>query len=206
MLDTFFHQAISIFAIVDPIGASAFLLSLASVKTTKKQMSAIALKTTATIVIAFFVVLISGDFILRAFGINIHSLKVMGGIILLLMALKMVQGHFENKNQTKAEQEEAKSFDDFAVIPLGIPTIFGPGIFATVVIYRSSADSFLQMSVLSLAFFITAFILYLSLRYSIYIKEFLGVTGQKIITRLMGIIVGAIAVQFIVGGVKSLWM
>lgn len=206
MFDTFIHQSISIFAIVDPIGAGAFLLSLASAQTTNRQISQIAFKTTSAIVIAFLVVFITGDFILKAFGINIHSLKVMGGIILLLMAIKMVQGHFENKNQSKEEQEEAKEFDDFAIIPLAIPTIFGPGIFATIVIYRNAADSIYDLLSLALSFCLTALVVFLSLRYSIYIKQFLGITGQKIITRLMGIIVGAIAIQFIVGGIKSLWM
>lgn len=203
MFDLFLQQAISIFAIVDPLGVSAIMLSLASSNVTKEQTRKIALKSTVTIVVAFFVVLVTGDLVLKIFGISLDSLKVMGGIILLLTAVKMVEGHFE-KNQTKAEKEEAKGFDDFAVIPLAIPITFGPGIFATIIIYKASATSILELFVLTLAFLCTALLVYFSFRYSIYIKNYLGVTGQKIVTRLMGLIVGAIAVQFIVSGVVKL--
>lgn len=205
MLDTFLQQAISIFAIVDPLGVSAILLSLAHSDTTKEQMRTIALKSTIAIIVAFLVVLFTGDLVLKIFGINLDSLKVMGGIILLLTAIKMVEGHFENKNQTKEEKEEAKGFDDFAIIPLAIPITFGPGIFATIVIYKASATSTLELAMLSFAFLSTALLVYLSFRYSIYIRHFLGITGQKIVTRLMGLIVGAIAVQFMISGAVALW-
>lgn len=204
MFETFLQQAITIFAIVDPLGVSAILLSLAPKNTTKKQMSKIALKSTITIVIAFFVVLFTGDLVLKIFGINIDSLKIMGGIILLLTAIKMVEGSLEDKNQTPQEQIEAKGFDDFAIIPLAIPITFGPGIFATIVIYKAGANSFVDLLGVSLAFLITAIVVYFSFRNSIYIREYLGITGQKIITKLMGLIVGAIAIQFIVSGTVKL--
>ncbi len=204
MLDIFLQQAISIFAIIDPLGVSAIMLSMLHSHTTKAQVQIIALKSTLTIIIAFFVVLFTGDLVLKIFGISLDSLKVMGGIVLLLTALKMIGGSFE-KNQTKEEKKEAKGFDEFAIIPLAIPITFGPGIFATVVIYKASATSFMELVMLSLAFLSTAILVYLSFRYSIYIRNLLGVIGQKIATRLMGLIVGAIAVQFIVIGVASMW-
>ncbi len=205
MFDLFLQQAISIFAIIDPLGISAIMLSMSASNVSNEQISKIALKTTLTIVIAFFVVLFTGDLVLKLFGISLDALKVMGGIILLLTAIKMIEGHFE-KNQTKDEKEEAKSFDDFAVIPLAIPITFGPGIFATIVIYKASAVNYIELTTLSLAFLSTALLVYFAFKYSIYIKKLLGITGQKIVTRLMGLIVGAIAVQFIVGGVKHLWL
>lgn len=204
MFDTFLQQAITIFAIMDPLGVSAILLSLAPKSTTKEQMSKIALKSTITIVIAFFVVLFTGDLVLKIFGINIDSLKVMGGIILLLTAIKMVEGRLEDKNQSPQEKAEAKGFDDFAIIPLAIPITFGPGIFATIVIYKSGAKSFFDLLGVSLAFLITALLVYFSFKNSIYIRKYLGITGQKIITRLMGLIVGAIAIQFIISGAVRL--
>ncbi len=71
--------------------------------------------------------------------------------------------------------------------------------------YKASANSILELVVLSLAFLSTALLVYLAFRYSIYIKKIIGVIGQKIATRLMGIIVGAIAIQFILGGTAALW-
>ena len=81
------QQTITFFAIMDPIGVSAIALSLLSTNITKSQISSIAFKTTITILIAFIIVLIKGDAILKLFGIGEDSLKVMGGIVLIVMAI-----------------------------------------------------------------------------------------------------------------------
>ena len=198
------QHTITMMAIVDPIGVSAVMLSLLPSTATKDDVSKIAYKSTITIIIAFFVVLFTGNILLKLFGIELDSLKVMGGIVLLLTALKMVSGAIEGKNQTKEEREEAKLHDDFAIIPLAIPITFGPGIFATVVILKGHSHSFMDLLALVLAFLIVALAVYLSFKNSIYIKKYMGITGQKIISRLMGLIVGAIAVQFILSGTATL--
>jgi len=196
-------------AIVDPIGVSAVMLSLLPASATKEDVSKIAYKSTMTIIIAFFVVLISGNILLKIFGIELDSIKVMGGIVLLITGLKMVSGAIEGKNQTKEERAEVKTNDDFSVIPLAIPITFGPGIFATVVILKGHSNSVMDMLALVIAFLIVAFAVYLAFKNSIHIKKYLGVTGQKIISRLMGLIVGAIAVQFMLSGsvelIKGYW-
>lgn len=198
------QDTITMMAIVDPLGVSAIMLSLLSENTTKEDISKIAIKSTLTIIIAFFVVLVSGNFLLKLFGIEIDSLKVMGGIVLLLMAIKMVNGVGESKNQTKEERAEAKSHEDFAVIPLAIPITFGPGIFATILILRNQSEGLVSLVAFIIGFLLVAFSVYLAFRNSIYIKKYLGITGSKIISRLMGLIVGAIAVQFIVSGISVL--
>ncbi len=202
--DLLLQDTITMMAIVDPLGVSAIMLSLLGENSTKEEISKIALKSTITIIISFFVVLLSGNFLLKLFGIEIDSLKVMGGIVLLLMAIKMVNGYVESKNQTKEERVEAKEHEDFSVIPLAIPITFGPGIFATILILRNQSEGVVSLSAFIIGFLIVALSVYLAFRNSIYIKKYLGITGSKIITRLMGLIVGAIAVQFIVAGVSVL--
>ena len=128
----------------------------------------------------------------------------MCGIVLLLTAIKMVQGSMESKNQTEEEREEAIKNDEFSVIPLGIPITFGPGIFATIIILRGQSMDATSLFALVLAYLIVALCVYLSFKNSIYIRKYLGITGQKIVSRLMGLIVGAIAVQFVVGGITTL--
>jgi len=207
MIDFFnllLQHTITMMAIVDPIGVSAIMLSLLPSTATKEDVSKIAYKSTTTIIIAFFVVLLTGNILLKIFGIELDSIKVMGGIVLLLTGLKMVSGVIESKNQTKEERAEAKTNEDFSVIPLAIPITFGPGIFATVVILKGHSNSFMDLLALSFAFLLVALAVYLSFKNSIYIKKYLGITGQKIISRLMGLIVGAIAVQFILSGSTSL--
>ena len=198
------QHTITMMAIIDPLGVSAIMLSLLPQNTTKAHIDKIAAKATMTIIVAFFVVLLSGNFLLNLFGIEIDSLKVMGGIILLLTAIKMVQGSMESKNQTEEEREEAIKNDEFSVIPLGIPITFGPGIFATIIILRGHSESVASLAAFIIAYLIVAFSVYLAFKNSICIRHYLGITGQKIVSRLMGLIVGAIAVQFIVGGISVL--
>jgi len=202
--DLLLQHTITMIAIVDPLGVSAIMLSLLPSSATKEEVNKIAYKSTFTIIVAFTFVLLLGNLLLKAFGIELDSLKVMGGIILLLTAIKMVNGSIESKNQTKEERDEVKTHDDFSIIPLAIPITFGPGIFATVVILKGHTHNFMELLALVLAFLLVALSVYLSFKNSIYIKKYLGITGQKIISRLMGLIVGAIAVQFILSGTSTL--
>ena len=189
---------------MDPIGVSAIALSLLSHNITKDEIAKVALKSTITIIIAFFVVLITGDFILKLFGIGEHSLKVMGGIILLLMAISMVNGKSTDKKPSKEEGKELQNNDDLSVIPIGIPIAFGTGLFTTIIIFKHQAEVFTDILSITMAFLVNALLFYIVLRNSIYIKKYLGLTGQNIITKLMGLIVGAISIQFIVSGVIKL--
>ena len=201
----FLAEAIAIFAILDPIGVSAMIPSLLHQNITKQEIKRVAFMATLTALIAFFVVLLSGDFILKLFGIDMNSLKAMGGVVLLLMAVNMVNGHSKKKSHhSKEEEDEAKEHENLAVIPIGIPIIFGPGLFATVIVYKSQAVSIEDVFSLVFAFLANAFVLYLTLRNSIYIKKVVGITGERIVTRLMGLITGAIAIQFIVSGVVEI--
>ena len=198
-VQTFLQQTITFFAIMDPIGISALALSLLSTNVTKTQITSVAKKSTITILIAFIVVLITGDLILKIFGINEDSLKVMGGIILILMAISMVNG--TTKEKTK---DENKDDEELAIIPIGIPIAFGTGLFTTIIIFKHQAETFVDLISITLAFCVNAFLFFIILKNSIYIKKYLGVTGQNVITKLMGLIVGAIAVQFIVSGIVHL--
>ncbi|WP_122893974.1 MULTISPECIES: MarC family protein [Arcobacteraceae] len=201
---TFLQQGITFFAIMDPIGISAIALSLLNNNITKDQINKVAKKSTITVIIAFFVVLITGDFILKLFGIGEHSLKVMGGIILLLMAIGMVNGSATDKKPTKEEGKDLENHDDLSVIPIGIPIAFGTGIFTTIIIFKHQAEVYTDLISITLAFLVNAALFYIVLKNSIYIKKYLGLTGQNIITKLMGLIVGAISIQFIVSGIINL--
>lgn len=195
----YLQHSITFFAIMDPIGVSAIALSLLSPNITQNQISVITFKSTITIIIAFFVVLITGETILKIFGIDENSLKVMGGIILILMAISMV-----NSNGSKVSNNDKKADEDLAIIPIAIPIVFGTGLFTTIIIFKHQSETLLDLLSISLAFCTNALIFYLILKNSHYIKKYLGHTGQNVITKLMGLIVGAIAIQFIVSGVINL--
>jgi multiple antibiotic resistance protein len=184
---------------MDPIGVSAIALSLLNKNITKTQITTVAKKSSITIVIAFFVVLLTGNLILKIFSISEDSLKVMGGIILILMAITMVNG--KSKEKTR---DESKNDEELAIIPIGIPIVFGTGLFTTIIIFKGQASTWSDLISVSVAFCLNALIFYFVLKNSLYIKKYLGITGQNIITKLMGLIVGAIAIQFIVSGIVHL--
>lgn len=196
--EIFLQQSISFFAIIDPIGVSAILLSLLPQSTSQASIKSIAKKSSITIIVAFFVVLSTGDFLLKLFAISIDSVKIMGGLVLIRMALKMVEGKEEGENPKDNSHE-------LAIIPLAIPITFGPGVFATIVVYKTTTHDIFSTFSLIISFLITAFFVYICFYNSLKIRKYLGIMGQKVITKLMGLIVGAIAIEFIISGVKNLW-
>jgi len=197
LLEQFLQQSITFAAIMDPVGVSAVMLGMLSHQATRSEVLTIARQATWTILIAFFVVLIAGDAILRAFGIDQNSLKVIGGIVLLMMALEML-------GSGSGRMLSADDRDEIGVIPLGIPMIFGAGLFTTVIILRQQATTPATIGMTVAAFLLNALVMYLVLRYAIHIRKLLGLTAENVITKLMGLITGAIAIQFIVGGVVML--
>lgn len=201
LIELFLQQAITFFAILDPIGASAIMLSVLHSSVSKYEVQKVAKKVTITIVIAFFIVLIGGNFVLNIFGIDSNSIKVMGGIVLILMALSMIK---DEENENNNQEENTTQQNDLSVIPIAIPLTFGPGIFSTIVILKEQSNNFFDIIAISLAFIVNAILLYFVFKNSIYIKKYLGLTGQNIITKIMGLIVGAIAVQFIISGIIEL--
>ncbi len=204
-LNLILAQSVVIFAILDPIGVSAMIPSLLHQNITKQEIKKVAFVATTTAFIAFFVVLISGDFVLKLFGIDINSLKAMGGVVLFLMAINMVNGHSKKRSHhTKEEEEDSKEHENLAVIPIGIPIIFGPGLFATVIVFKSQAVNIPDISSLIIAFSINTLLLYITLKNSIYLKKVVGITGERIVTRLMGLITGAIAIQFMISGIAEI--
>ena len=198
-LSHFLQYSITFFAILDPIGSSAIALSILGTKISQVQLNDVSKKSTFTILIAFFVVFLSGDFILNLFGISENSLKTMGGLILILMAIKMVNGSTD-KNATPNDD----NYKEMAIVPIGIPIAFGAGLFSTVIIFKQQAQTMVDMAAVSSAFVLNALLFYLIMRNSRHIKTLLGVTGQNVVTKLMGLIVGAIAVQFIVSGIIAM--
>jgi len=203
MLKEILFDSISLITILNPIAGAAIMLSLVKYS----DIPDISKKTSLTVFIALVVTMIAGGWILKIFGINIPSIKAIGGVVLLIIALNMVQGkEIAPTNSTKDEHEAAEEKDDVAIIPLAIPILFGPGVITTIIVLSEKSYSLMEKGILLIAIVISSFIVYLTLRNAIYISKYLGVNGLKIVTRLMGLIIGAIAFLFLVGGVKSLWL
>jgi len=198
LFELFLQQTITFAAIMDPIGASVMMLAMLPHQATHSEVSTIAKRATWTILIAFVVVMTAGDFILQVFGIDENSLKVIGGIVLLMMAMEMLG----TSNSTDVATEDTNT--DLGVIPMGIPILFGAGLFTTIIIFKQQAGSMVEIGITTAAFGLNAIVIYYTLKYSIVIGKAIGKTAEDVITKLMGLIVGAISVQFIVSGVVIL--
>jgi len=201
------HDIIALITILNPIAAASIMISL--VTPTPQVINKVAIKATLTVMIASLITLYSGEYIFKLFGINVLSLKVIGGVILMLIAINMAYGHSSKARHTKEEQDEAEEKEDVSIVPIGIPILFGPGVIATIIVLNNNHTKVLTtfqsyMSV-TVSIIIASGVVFLTLKYAGAINKALGVTGMKILTRIMGLIVGAIAAQFLVSGIKGLW-
>jgi len=204
------HDTIALITILNPLAAASIMISLIGSSAMSSTVRPIALKTTLTIIIAGLITLFSGEYIFKFFGINVMSIKVIGGILLMMIAINMASGNSTKSRHTQKEHEEAEESEDISVVPLGIPILFGPGVIATIIVLNHSAMQILSLiesyTVVTISIMLSALTTYFILRNATYINRILGVTGMKILTRIMGLVVGAIAVQFIISGVKGLWI
>ncbi len=203
------HDTIALITILNPIAAASIMISMLAQDASRQTIAPIANKATLTVLIASLITLFSGEFIFKIFGINVLSLKVIGGVILMLIAINMAYGHQSKSRHTQEETEEAEEKDDISVVPMGIPILFGPGVIATIIVLNSNLvqehNTVKAYSIEVIAIVSASLVVYITLRNASAIYRLLGVTGMKILTRIMGLVVGAIAVQFIVSGVKGLW-
>ncbi|MFA7384387.1 MAG: YchE family NAAT transporter [Desulfurivibrionaceae bacterium] len=195
---------ISLFAIVNPIGAIPIYISLTDGYRPEDRARIIRLTPVAVSAI-LLVTLLSGEFILRFFGISIGSFRVGGGILLLLMAISMLQAKTSRTAHTSDEAEETADRETIAVVPLAIPLLSGPGAISTVIVYAYKAKGPLAYLITSAGILLLGLSVYLSLLAAPYIAKKLGKTGINIITRLMGLFLAAISVEFITSGLKSIF-
>ncbi len=203
------HDTIALVTILNPIAAASIMISMIS-PVTPEVIRPIAWKATLTVTIASILTLFTGELIFKLFGISILSIKVIGGIILMMIAISMAYGHGSKSRHSPEEHEEAEDKEDISIIPLSIPILFGPGAIATIIVLHSNnaqaAHPLISYLLITLAILLASVSVFMTLRYAGVINRFLGITGIKILTRIMGLVVGAIAAQFLVSGIKGLWL
>ncbi len=194
---------LGIIVIVNPIAIAPIFMGLTEDETPASK-NRIAL--TASLVSALLLAGASlvGEPMLSFFGVSLPSFRVAGGILLLVIAIQMVNARQPRTKYTPGEAEEAANKDNIAVVPLAIPLLAGPGAISTTILYASHADGWFDRLFLILACLTTGFITYLALRLSKNIGRLLGKTGINIVTRLFGLLLASLGVEFIVGGLKVL--
>jgi multiple antibiotic resistance protein len=191
----------SIFAIVDPLGVVPFF-SVLTEGLTLPQKRTIIWKACLTTTITLGVFALFGQWIFAGFGFTIPAFKIAGGIILFGVAFEMLRGERSRTRLTQQEREETLERDEVAVVPLGIPLLAGPGAITTVMIYMAApvtdpADKLFVFGGILVAVLV-AFVLFHN---ADRIFRRLGRAGTRAVGRVMGLLLAAIAVQFIVDGI-----
>jgi len=202
---TFIVKAgISLLAILNPLGAIPLFLGL-----TEGMESAGRRRTGRAAGFAVGVVLVVavwfGQDILEVFGVRIASFQVGGGILALLMAIDMLQARLSPAKQTREEAREAGSRDSVGVVPLGIPLLAGPGSISLAIVGAEQAAGTAETVGLTVVVVALGALVWGVLRAAEPLGRVLGRTGINIITRLMGLVLAAIAIEFIATGMADLF-
>jgi len=193
---------VTVFALVDPVGALPFFVSLTDGFDEADRGIVIrrAVTVLGTVLMVFALV---GRFLFSAFGLTLAAFEIAGGILLFIVAFDMLHGEVTRTKLTSEDRDEAIARrDEISVVPLGIPLLAGPGAISTVMIYEGSdaGDPFAVLAVF-VAIAITTAATYFILRYGQRIFRYLGKTGIMAMTRVLGLLLAAVGVQFVINGI-----
>lgn len=197
------ESLVALFVIADPIGAVPIFMTLTEhhSPTDRKHIANVTALAVAIVLAASVFV---AEPVLRFFGIDVAAFRVAGGILIMLMALGMLEAAPRRTQRTPEEMAEAELKAEIAVVPLAIPLIAGPGAISTVIIYAHQSATWLDTLYLVGACVLVAISVWIALRAADPIRGVLGATGINVVTRLLGVILTAVAVEFITSGLARL--
>jgi multiple antibiotic resistance protein len=192
----------AIFFVVDPLAVLPIFLAMTA-NESQQQKRGTALRAAITSGITLTVFAAAGTLIFRFFGITLGAFKIAGGVLLFLVALDMMQARQSRTRSTPEEEQEGIQKADVAIIPLAIPLLSGPGSIATVMVLMSRHTSFIYTIPVFVSIFLTAIITWLMLRGAGWIEQRLSKTFMNVVMRVMGLILAAISVEFVISGIKD---
>ena len=191
----------AVFFVVDPFAAVPLFLAMTQRDSLEKRRR-MALRASITAYLVLTAFALAGAFIFKALGITLGAFKVAGGVLLLIMSIDMLRTQPSPARITKCEVDEGTRKDDIAIVPLAMPLLAGPGSIATVVVLMGRARAHLwQSAIILAAILITAITCYVILRAASRIDRVLGQTGMSILSRVAGLLLAAIAIQFMLDGI-----
>ncbi|AMM41768.1 MarC family membrane protein [Candidatus Desulfofervidus auxilii] len=193
---------VSIFIIVDPIGLIPGFIALTASYSQSKIKTTV-WETTLTLILVLTVFTLFGNDILNFFGITIPAFRIAGGIIIFMIAWQMLQAKQTRLKISPEEEVYSKEQEKIGIVPLGIPMLAGPGAITTVIVLSGEKQILAKFIILG-SVLATAFLTYFILLFAKRFSDWLGPTGLYIFTRLMGLILAAIAVQFVIDGIRIL--
>lgn len=191
-----------IFAIIDPFGYVPIFLSMTANDSEERRRKMLK-KACATAFVVLTLAAFLGNHILHFFGITIPALQISGGLILLVIGFEMLKVIEVQEKVSHAEVQSGIKQEDISIIPLAIPMLSGPASIAAVVVLTSTSESYFIYPAIMLSTLLTLLITYLILRSAGRILKVIGDTGLKVMTRIMGLLICAMAVQFVINGYQA---
>lgn len=194
---------VTFFTIIDPVGLAPVVIGLtAHLEDAQRNVIVTRAILISAAIIAFFALV--GGFLLARLGISLYAFNIAGGLLLFMVAVDMLFGRPSGTRETKTEEEEAMTREDVSVFPLAIPMIAGPGTIATTILYVNQAVPRLVDMLSVGAAIITALLAaWVVMRSSLWIVRRAGKTGILVLSRILGILLAALAVQFVLNGILT---
>ncbi|HDY8517430.1 TPA: YchE family NAAT transporter [Klebsiella pneumoniae] len=200
----YFKFFIGLFALVNPVGIIPVFISM-----TSYQPAAVRNKTNLTANLSVAIILLTslflGDGILQIFGISIDSFRIAGGILVVTIAMSMISGKLGEDKQNKQEKSETAVRESIGVVPLALPLMAGPGAISSTIVWGTRYHSWVHLVGFSLAIAVFALCCWGIFRMAPWLVRLLGQTGINVITRIMGLLLMVLGIEFIVTGIKALF-
>ncbi|MCB0472895.1 MAG: MarC family protein [Flavobacteriaceae bacterium] len=193
----------SFFTLINPLGTMPVFMSMTA-SLSKEQRKRTAKKATMVAFLTVLAFAFSGQILFDFFGISVNSFRIVGGVIFFMMGWDMLQARLGNIKHTQDEEKINAYVEDISITPLAIPMICGPGAITNAIVLMEDAVDMVQKIALILIIALVLFITYLILVGASKITDKLGDTGNKVMMRLMGLIVMVIAVEFFFSGLKPI--
>lgn len=201
---TYFKFFIGLFALVNPVGIIPVFISMTSYQTALARN-----KTNLTANLSVAIILLTslylGDSILQIFGISIDSFRIAGGILVVTIAMSMISGKLGEDKQNKQEKSETAIRESIGVVPLALPLMAGPGAISSTIVWGTRYHNLMHLIGFSIAIALFAFCCWGVFRIAPWLVRLLGQTGINVITRIMGLLLMALGIEFIVTGLKSIF-
>ena len=191
----------SILFLVDPIAVVPTFLAITQGESVD-QRRATARRACVAAAILLLVFAVAGNLIFRAFGITLPAFRIAGGAILWLVAMDMLRGE-RSTQESPAEIDEGRLKEDVAFTPLAMPMLAGPGAISTVMVLSAQARTPARAAVVYVSIVVTLLISWIMLRIGDRVMSRFGQTGIRVTMRIMGLMLAAVAVQFVITGVRE---
>jgi multiple antibiotic resistance protein len=204
LLSLFLVSLSAIFFVVDPVGVVPIFLAMTSRDPPEKSRSmALRACLVGCALLTFFALF--GGLVFKVFGVTLGAFRVAGGILLLITALDMLRARTSETRTSPEETEEGVQKEDIAIVPLAVPLLAGPGSIATVMVLMSKGPGILSAVPVIVSIVLTFIGSYFVLRGATLVQRVLRQSGVAILQRVMGLILAAIAVQFMAEGARDLF-